>query len=375
VEEFSERAFYLREFRGRTLALVLPWQAEADALAGVAEPLAALAAGGARVLAMAREEAQLAALSAAPLLQAQAPRLAGAVWRALQQSPRVGIHCAGGNAEDFAAQAAALALQLGVFKLVWLDSGGGLRSPDGARLSFVDLAELRVLLAADVLSGDSLLRQVIWHEIAGVLSQGEVAVNVCSPAGLAAELFSYAGSGTLFTRERYMQVRRLGVDDYAAAADLIARGVREGYLAPRTPEQVDALLASGFGAFIALDAARGGGALAGFGALLDGGDGRSGEVAALYTLTRFLGEGVGMHLLRFACQEARARGYARIFACTTSARVSAFFARNGFAEVPGSALPAAKWRGYDSARRAQLRCHEREISPPKGLKPEAGGGL
>jgi len=358
VEEFSERAFYLREFRGRTLALVLPPQA--DALTGVAEPLAALAAGGARVLALGREPAQLAALSAAPVLPAGSPRLAGALWRALRQSPRVGIHCAGASAEDFAAEAAALALQLGVFKLVWLEGGGGLRAPDGARLSFVDLAELRVLLAADVLAGDSPQRQVIWHEIAGVLAQGEVAVNVCSPAGLAAELFSYAGSGTLFTRERYIQVRRLGVDDYAAAADLIARGVREGYLAPRAPEQVDAVLASGFGAFIALDAARGG-ALAGFGALLDGGDGRSGEIAALYTLTRFLGEGVGMHLLRFARQEARARGYARIFACTTSQRVSAFFARNGFAEIPAGALPAAKWRGYDPARRAQLRCHEREV--------------
>lgn len=369
--EFSERAFYLREFRGRTLALVLPAQAQPEALAGVAEPLAALAASGARVLAIGREQAGLAALGAAPVLDAESPRLAGAVWRALRESPRVGIRCASADADAFAAEAAALTLRLGVFKLVWLSSGGGLRGSDGARLSFVDLAELRVLLAADVVE-DSPQRQAMWDEIAGVLAQGEVAVNVCSPAGLAAELFSYEGSGTLFTRERYIQVRPLGVDDYAAAADLIARGVREGYLAPRTPEQVDAVLASGFGAFIALDAVRGGGALAGFGALLDGGDGRSGEVAALYTLTRFLGEGVGMHLLRFARQEARARGYARIFACTTSERVSAFFARNGFAEVAASALPAAKWRGYDPARRAQLRCHAREISP---RKPQAGGGL
>jgi hypothetical protein len=57
--------------------------------------------------------------------------------------------------------------------------------------------------------------------------------------GLADELFTYGGSGTIFTRERYVVVRRLCLDDYDAADDLIARGVAEGFLAPRSPDEIE----------------------------------------------------------------------------------------------------------------------------------------
>ena len=76
-----------------------------------------------------------------------------------------------------------------------------------------------------------------------------------------------------------------------AAAALIERGVEEGYLAPRSPEELDQILASGFGAFVE------GRHLAGLGALLVDEENRVGEVASLYTLTRFLGEGIGGPLL------------------------------------------------------------------------------
>ena len=59
-----------------------------------------------------------------------------------------------------------------------------------------------------------------------MLEAGLPAVNICSAEGLAEELFTYAGSGTLFTRDRYMSVRRLGIDDFDAAHDLIHRGWR-----------------------------------------------------------------------------------------------------------------------------------------------------
>jgi len=68
--------------------------------------------------------------------------------------------------------------------------------------------------------------------------------------------------------------------------------VDEGYLAPRPPEDVERVLASGFGAFVE------GRHLAGIGALLVYPGRKVGEVASLYTLTRFLGEGVGHNLVR-----------------------------------------------------------------------------
>jgi hypothetical protein len=47
-----------------------------------------------------------------------------------------------------------------------------------------------------------------------------------------------------------VQVRHLGVDDFDAAQDLVRRGVAEGYLAPRSRDGVDEILAGGFGAFV-----------------------------------------------------------------------------------------------------------------------------
>ena len=108
---------------------------------------------------------------------------------------------------------------------------------------------------------------------------------------------------------------RAGVASRRAADDLIKRGVSEGFLLNRSEAAVDAVLAHGFGAFVEDRH------LAGIGALLPGGDGVSGEIASLYALTRFLGEGVGVSLVQWGVAEARRLGLAYVFACTTSDRV------------------------------------------------------
>ena len=72
----------------------------------------------------------------------------------------------------------------------------------------------------------------------------------------------------------------------------------EGYLAPRTSEQIERVLESALRAFI------GGNHLAGLGTLLPYRDDQAAEVASLHTLTRFLGEGVDSHLVRFAAERA-----------------------------------------------------------------------
>ena len=170
---------------------------------------------------------------------------------------------------------------------------------------------------------------------------------MCTLEGLPDELFTYAGSGTLFTEQRYVVVRKLGLDDFDAASDLIARGTSEGYLAPRTQEQLDAVLASGFGAFVE------GYHLAGIGALLVDDPGGCAEVASLYTLTRFLGEGVGGHLVAYALARAQERGLAYVYACTTSERVGGFFQLHGFRAVgPGGGRAGEVARLRPGAARA-----------------------
>jgi amino-acid N-acetyltransferase len=136
---------------------------------------------------------------------------------------------------------------------------------------------------------------------------------------------------------------------------LIARGTAEGYLAARTQEQLDVVLASGFGAFVE------GYHLAGIGALLVDDGTRSAEIASLYTLTRFLGEGVGGHLVAYALARSRERKLDYVYACTTSERVGAFFERHAFRVAGPDEVPTAKWRGYDPDRRTRVSCYRMDL--------------
>ena len=77
-------------------------------------------------------------------------------------------------------------------------------------------------------------------------------------------------------------------------------------------------------------------------------------MVALYTVSRFKGEGVGTKLLARILEEARGRGLASVFACTTEERAAQFFVRHGFRRVTPADVPAAKWIGYDSERMHRL---------------------
>jgi amino-acid N-acetyltransferase len=348
-EPFTEKAFYLSDFSERTLAIAGDAQALPDPAA--LRPLfAELERNRTRIVLLTSEPAIARALDA-PLIALQSERVLGSVWRALRSSWRVALSVEPGP--SFAAACRDLAVSLRVSKLIFLDPLGALLRGDGARLSFVDLAELSTLLADP--SGSAARRAPLLREIDAALRAGVAAVNLCTAAGLDEELFSYAGSGTLFTVGRYVDVRPLGIDDFAAANDLVARGVAEGYLAPRSDSDVDRVLANGFGAFVERSH------LAGIGALIPHPDSRTAEIASLYTLTRFLGEGIGGNLVAALCEVARERSYGGAFACTTSERVAALFERHAFRRVDARDLPAEKWHGYDSARRASVLCLRRDF--------------
>ncbi len=347
-EPFTEKAFYLADFRERTLAIA------ADALADPA-PLrsvfAELEQNRTRI-ALLTQDAGLARTLDAPVAALPRERALGSLWRALRSTPRVALLVEPG--ESFASACRALAVSLRMSKLIFLDPLGALVRADGARLSFVDLEELTVLLADP--TGDAVRRAPLLREIDAALRGGVAAVNLCTAAGLDEELFSYAGSGTLFTVGRYVDVRPLGIDDFAAASDLFARGVAEGYLALRSEPEVDRVLANGFGAFVERSH------LAGIGALVPHPESGTGEIASLYTLTRFLGEGIGGQIVSALCLVARERGHGCVFACTTSKRVAGFFERNGFRRVGAGEIPAEKWCDYDPERRARVLCLRRELT-------------
>lgn len=242
-----------------------------------------------------------------------------------------------------------VATRLRVHKLVLMQAEGGVAGTDGTPISFMNEAMLETLLGVGQAEWAGLAnRRPTFQAVGAALRGGVASVNLCTPAGAARELFTYSGSGTLFTLTDYCTVQRLGIDDFEEVERLIERGQHEGLLKRRSPEEVATLLVNGYGATI------GAHHLAGICALVtepyqaEG----AGEVVGLYTITRFKGEGIGSRLVARIVADARAAGLTYLFACTTEERAQVFFEREGFRRVDPESVPPAKWIGYDSQRRA-----------------------
>lgn len=327
-----EQRFYTEQFRGRTLVIASPSTAgtDRDAVKGCIDDLVhagvrvVQVVGGGRVAHWQPDDAGIIS-----------------VWRQLRRHGRMQISVPDGGTDRPPALTLGVGLstRLRAFKLVLL-SPSAPRLRDGSRPdSFATLdpaampTEELPALAAQALRG------------------GVATVNVCHPADVAAELLTYAGAGVCYTLGDYCRVERLGIDDYGSVAELIERGVEEGYLKPRDPDSLAQLIVNGYGARV------GDHHLAGFSALLTEpyATAHLGEVCALTTISRFAGEGIGGRLVDAMLCDAVAEGLDGVFACTTAEPAARFFRRLGFVEVPQAELPAAKWEGYEPSRRAEVR--------------------
>src|SRR5262249_10290139 len=150
------------------------------------------------------------------------------------------------------AAGATVAGRLRAHKLVMIERAGGLRDERrGAPFSFLDLSRLRVLLVEGEAEFQGLkTRKPILERIEAALAAGVGSVNLCSLDGLARELFTYEGSGTLLTRGDYCVVDRLAIDDFHEVERLVERGQKEGLLKARSHAEVGELLLNGYGAWI-----------------------------------------------------------------------------------------------------------------------------
>ena len=354
VRSFSEREFYLEEFHGRTIGIAWPAEEspESEPLASVIDELVN---NESQVVLLSPVEEMLAIAGGGLPVELDEENAGPRLWRKLRENGSAGMRI---SADRFESDCERAVLSLKLSKLVWIQSTPPVERVEGpGRISVVDLAHLEPLLAPDggATPGDPPLRvtpgrRSVLETIRRMIEGGVSAVNVCGAQDLALELFTYAGAGIFFTRNRYAEVRRLALDDYDPAHDLITRGEADGFLVPRGPEARDAVLAHGVGVFIE------GQYLAGVGALLPYAEDQAMEVASLFAMTRYIGEGAGGHIVRFAIEHARQQGLRYLFGCTTSERVKSFFENHGFRAVGPDELPKQKWDDYDPARRALLHC-------------------
>ncbi|MFQ5665861.1 MAG: hypothetical protein ACE5I7_05445 [Candidatus Binatia bacterium] len=390
VEAFDEKQFYLEEFRGHTLLFSIPvgeLQGDEDweRLAAIVRELLT---NGTRVVILVatpdsakgdqvlrrlqrrlgqrifRQETmplfpQRGARTAAFIpLEAHALRTPhgttaplATIWITLRRGPLlVGVvsgvtHAA---ATRFAQQ---VGTRLRVHKLILVEPAGGVVGADGRQISFMDETMLATLSSAGQAEWAGVAdRSATFAAVRAALLGGVSSVNLCTLPGAARELFTYEGSGTLFTLADYCTVQRLGIDDFQEVERLIERGQREGVLRLRTPDEVAHLLINGYGATV------GARHLSGICALVTApyAADRAGEVVGLYTMTRFKHEGVGARLMTRLLADAHAARLAYVFACTTEVRAQVFFERQGFRRVGPGEVPAAKWQSYDPQRKSQV---------------------
>ncbi|HTQ26347.1 MAG TPA: GNAT family N-acetyltransferase [Candidatus Binataceae bacterium] len=364
--QFDEKSFYLEEFYGKSLlfALIPPSGERLGELDSLVRTLRMLRRNQTRCIVIVSADAlarvmrrlgKLAPRAEPPVFNPGAglrsrpypPDSAVAqIWRALSARSIVVAVADTGKPADFTVFAQELASRLRVFKLILIDRQGGLSGADGARMSFVELGRI----AREVRKQRAARRRAELRAVARALGNGVGSVNLVAPRDVYDELFSFVGTGTLFTERQYGFVRPVSIDDFEEVEALILRGQREGHLLARSREEIAQLLPSCFGYRVGDEH------LAGVCSLLTERyhRERAGEITALYTLTRFAGEGVAVELVKQILNEARERPLRYVFACTAKERAAKFFARLGFRRVGPRDIPQAKWRGYDRARMSRL---------------------
>ena len=354
----SERAFYVDEFAGETLVAALGAPG-ARAREAVQRAAGSLAEGRARLVlvvdrALTAEIAGSGILPADPVvLDAPDGELGGSwlaeLWLAITDRREIVV---GADPGEGAPVAARLAVALRARKLVLTDDRGGWGRPPRSFADIETHAEAFRAQLADRQGG------AIVSALESALAGGVVNVNLCRPEDIDHELFTFDGAGTLFTSGSYVALGRLRVDDLPAVERLVAQGTADGLLRPRSRFEVARLAVGGLGARVV-----GSGHLAGI-VSLDAETHRDeglGEVACLYTVSRFSGAGAGALLIDGLLEQAAGLGLDAVFAVTVSDAAAAFFERKGFEEVPHEAIPSAKWAGYDPDRLRRARAFVRSV--------------
>ena len=364
----EEKSFYLRAFRGFTLAFVLSDESDLDpeALSGLAGVLAELIQHDSKALllhqaspptlaALDRLRERLGETASGPLAACHYPGLPAGLtarqWRPDRAlvSVELGGEGAEGAMETFSRDLLRLGLALRMSRLVVLEAQGGISGADGPVLSFVNLMEMGRLAAVAPVSVSRRQRLLLFKSL---LTGGVGAISLCRMRDIPRELFTYAGCGSFFARRHHCQVRLLGLDDFARVGAMIRQAEAEGTLLPRSDQALSSVLAAGYGGFVSNDH------LAGFCALITEpyADERGGEVVSLHAVTRFQGSGVGGRLIRHMQGLARRKKLAFLFACSTRERAVALFERHGFVRVGPERVPGVKWQGYDPRRKGEVIC-------------------
>ncbi len=165
--------------------------------------------------------------------------------------------------------------------------------------------------------------------------------------GLLAEVFSNEGIGTLIHANEYQAIRKALKKDIRALHALIQAGVENDELMRRTRTDIERQIED----FYLFEVDR---APVGCCALHRYLEDRKAEVACVFVDTRYENQGIGLKLVRFAEEQARASGAETLFCLSTQA-VNFFTQKCAFQLALPDDLPPARREQYDrSGRKSQV---------------------
>ena len=242
------------------------------------------------------------------------------------------------------AVAVEVAKTLRAVKLVFLTTEGGVRGPRGVvRQLTVEEADSYLKKNRGDLTPGAVTK--LGHAVrAG--KEGVERIHIIDGReneGLLGEVFSHEGIGTLVYANEYQSIRPAQKKDARAVFALIQQGVRSEELVKKTRAELEKQI----GDFYVFEVDRNPVACA---ALIAYPEQNKAELASVFVDDRYANQGIGVKLIHFTENQARARGYTELFCLSTQA-INYFVQKGGFHPGTPDDLPPTRRERYEQSGR------------------------
>lgn len=172
-------------------------------------------------------------------------------------------------------------------------------------------------------------------------------IDGTTPEGLLTEVFSNDGVGTLIHGNEYQSIRKAQKKDLRAIWALLQRGMEADELLKRTRIEIERIIDDYF--IFEVDKT-----LVACGALHLYPETKQAELASVYVDSRHENRGIGLKMVKFAEEQARAAGMSELFCLSTQA-INYFVQKGGFRLGTPDDLPPPRRLIYDkSGRKSQV---------------------
>lgn len=220
----------------------------------------------------------------------------------------------------------------------------GMSVSSGDRISRLTVQEARELVRLND-SGNEMVNRIERAMRACELGVNRVhIVNGLQEGVLLQEIFSNQGIGTMVHTNIFESIRPMERTDVSEVLHIMEPFISQGVLLPRDTHSLEVLYQDYF--VYDID-----GRVYGCAALHSYPDGQ-GEIAAVAVDSRFSGMGIGRRLVQYVLEQARERGYRKVFALTT--RTADWFERLGFRLGRLEEISEKKRSTYDRSRNSKI---------------------